>query len=100
MKKKYLKIKPKFEFKCIKYDGNNSTAIGEMLELCGYEILKVVNEPADGEWEAFLGYYYIDRCNEPRYIEIQKGHYVWIDEMFELNTCTEDYLNDHYEIIE
>lgn len=102
-----MKIKPKFEYECIYFNGNNKEEIIKLLEKHKIRILEwtadnyqFMNEDYGYETRFYNTIYYIDQCYEPRSIELDNGVYVWIDENDEINYCVKEYLDENFEIIE
>lgn len=101
-----MKIKPKFEYKCVYFNGVNKEEIIELLKEYEIKILEwttdsyeYMNYDYDYDTRVYYTIYYINQWNEPKKIELDNDVYVWIDEHGEINFCIKEYLDENFEII-
>ena len=101
-----MRIKPKFEYECIYFNGTNKEEIIKLFEQHRIRVLEwtpdsyeYMNNDYNYETRFYHTIYYVDRCYEPRCIDIDNGVYVWVDENDEINCCRQEYLDENFEII-
>ena len=89
---KTFKIKPKFEHECFIFDGD----FNDLISFFHKHNLEVLKTTQDGDDYII---YYIDICGEPKEFDLNKGHYVWIDETGLVNSCIEDYFRENFDYV-
>lgn len=102
-----MKIKPKFEFPAIQLpDNKDNSEILKWMQSNKYEILKVeTHKPEDKDeygdnyeiWEMYI--YYLDDYKQPKETILREHWWLYIDDMNELNSCSNEYIEENFEIL-